>query len=127
MPPSGTPVQSDAERLGQVIGACSAAADDLAATRKLTDALESENKILTDRLETEKRATYLLGELNATRKAESDALRVTVAAKSETIRAKDAVIAEQEKLIDLLKKKRSSPWRRIGDIIVGAALGTLLK
>ncbi len=110
-----------------MIGACSAAADDMAATQKLTDALGSENTSLTDRLETEKRTTHLLDELIQTRIDETQALRSALAAKNEAIAAKDLVIAGQDKLIALLKQKRTSPWRRIGDILAGVALGALLK
>ena len=83
--------------------------------------------VLKTRLETEKQTTALLTELNETRKSESDALRETVAAKNEAIVAKDAVIASQDTLIEALKKKKSSPWKRLGDVLIGAALYAVLK
>ena len=104
-----------------------AAADDLEKTRVLVRELESENLLLTERLETEKRTTALLTELNETRKSESEALRITVAAKNETIAAKDAVIASQDKLIETLKRKKASIWRRLGDVLIGAAAIAILK
>lgn len=107
--------------------ACSAAADDLIATRRLAEALDSENIALRERLESEKQIVGLLRELAATAKAENESLRTAVAAKNETIAAKDGAIAAQEKLIGELKRKRSSPWRRLGDILIGAAAGALLK
>ena len=78
-------------------------------------------------METETRSTALLTELNETRKSETDALRETVAAKNEAIAAKDTVIASQDKLIETLKKKKSSPWKRLGDVLIGAALIAVLK
>jgi len=110
-----------------LIDSCSATIDDLKATRQLITALEDENAALRTRLETEKQTTVLLTELNNTRKSETDALRETVAAKNEAIAAKDAVIASQDKLIETLKKKKSSPWKRLGDVLIGAALIAVLK
>lgn len=88
--------------------------------------LENENAALRTRLDTEKRATALLTELNETRKSETGALRTALAAKSEALTAKDAVIASQDKLIETLKRKKSSPWKRIGDVLIGIGVGALL-
>lgn len=107
--------------------ACAAAAEDLKATRVLAEALESENRALKTRLETEKQTTALLLELNETRKSETDALQAAVTAKNETIAAKDTVIASQEKLIEALKTKKTSPWKRLGDILIGAAMIAIVK
>ncbi len=107
--------------------ACNAAADELKASRVLIAALDTENAALKSRLATETQVTDLLTELNNTRRAENDALRITVAAKNETIAAKDAAIASQDKLIDALKRKRPSPWRRLGDILIGAATIAILR
>jgi hypothetical protein len=96
-------------------------------TERLIDALERENAALKTRLETERRANAILIELNETRKSESEALRQTVTAKNETIAAKDAVITAQDKLIAGLKTKRTSIWKRIGDIAIGAAFGAVLR
>ncbi len=101
--------------------------DELKASRVLIEALENENRAVKERFETEKRATSILTELNDTRKSEADALRITVAAKNETITAKDAVIASQDKLINVLKAKKPSPWRRLGDVLIGAAVFAILK
>jgi hypothetical protein len=65
--------------------------------------------------------------LNETRKSENDALRAALAAKNETIAAKDAVIAGQDKLIDALKQKKTSPWKRLSDVLLGAAIFAILK
>jgi septal ring factor EnvC (AmiA/AmiB activator) len=110
-----------------LVEACAAAADELAKSRVLVDALETENASLKTRLETEKRTTTILTELNETRRSESDALKAALAAKNETIAAKDAVIASQDKLIAALKQKKSSPWRRLGDVLIGAAVFAILK
>ena len=96
----------------EVIGACAAAADELAKIRRLAAALDEENKTLSERLETANRSSALLRELNETRKSETEALKSTVAAKNETIAAKDAVIGKQDELVRELKSKKTSPWRR---------------
>jgi len=104
-----------------------AAAVELEKTRGLASALESENQALNERLEMEKRTTGILNELNDTRRSESDALRAAISAKNETIAAKDAVIAAQDKLAASLKAKKPSPLRRIGDVLIGAAIIAVLK
>ena len=65
----------------------------------------------------------LLTELNETRKSEADALRTALTANDETIAAKDTVIAAQDKLIEALKRKKPSPWKRLGDVLIGIGLG----
>ncbi|MEQ1604566.1 MAG: hypothetical protein ABL999_06830 [Pyrinomonadaceae bacterium] len=112
---------------GNVLASCAAAVEELKASRILIDALEIENASLKTRLETEKQMTATLTEVNETRRSESDALRNAIAAKNETIAAKDAVITSQDKLVEALKKKKPSPWRRIGDILIGAAAIAVLK
>ena len=104
-----------------------ATAVELEKSRVLIAALESENTALKERLETEKRTAEILTELAGTHKSESEALRSAIAAKNETIAAKDAVIASQDKLIAALKQKKSSPWRRLGDVLIGAAVFAILK
>lgn len=111
----------------EVERACAAAVAELEASRRLIDLLERENSLLKDRLETETRTVAILAELNASRKAESEALRAALAAKTETLAAKDEVIASQQELIDSLKTKRSSPWKRLGDILIGVAAGMVLR
>lgn len=94
---------------------------------RLIAALESENAALRLRLETEKAANATLRELNETRRAEANALREALAAKNEAIAAKDAALAAQQKLIAELKKRRTSLWKRLGDIAVGVALGAIFR
>lgn len=107
--------------------ACAAVADELKKTRSLVDALERENGAIKERLETEKRTTAIMQELIDTRRQESEALRVALNAKNEALAAKDAVIDSQDKLIEKLKKNKSSPWRRISDMLMGAAVFAILK
>ena len=89
--------------------------------------LERGNGLLKERLDTEKRANSLLTELSGSRRAENEALLNTLAAKNETIIAKDGVITSQEKLIDTLRKRKSSPWRRLGDVLIGVAAGAIFR
>jgi len=119
--PSPTP------EIQKIIDACAATADDLKATRTYASNLESENKLLSERLETEKKTTAILTELNKTREAENAALRDTVMAKNETIAAKDAVITAQDKLVAKLQKNKSSPWQRAADVLLGVGLFALLR
>jgi len=125
--PNGRATDTGTNDTRNTAQACAAAVAELEASRRLIDLLERENTLLTDRLETETRTTAVLTELSASRKAESDALKVALAAKTETITAKDEVIASQEKLIDSLKAKKSSPWKRLGDILIGVAAGMVLR
>lgn len=104
-----------------------ATAVELEKTRAFAASLETENRTLTERLATEKAATALLTELNQSRRAESEALKNTVAAKNETIAAKDSVIASHDRLVEALKRKKPSPWRRLGDILIGAAAIAILR
>lgn len=125
---NGAVPSSESRVTGQgVIAACAAAADELKKTRTLVDALERENQVIKERLETEKITTALMQELIETRRQESDALRAALNSKSEAMAAKDAVIDSQTKLIETLKKKRASPWRRLGDALIGAAMFAIFK
>jgi regulator of replication initiation timing len=101
--------------------------EELGAARRLIGLLERENGLLKDRLETEKRTASLLVELNESRRVENEALRDAIAAKDEVIAAKEAVIESQGKLIEGLKNKKTSPWKRLGDVLVGVAAGMVLK
>ena len=104
-----------------------AMAVELEKTRMLVTVLETENRALIERLTTAKATTTILTDLNETRRSEADALHNVIAAKNETIEAKDAVIVSQDKLVEALKKKKPSPWRRIGDLLIGAAAIAILK
>ena len=110
-----------------MVTACNAAVEELGAARRLVGLLERENELLKDRLETEKRASSLLAELSESRRAENEALRNAVAAKNETLIAKDTVIASQEKLIEAFKNRKPSPWMRLGDVLIGVAAGVILR
>ena len=110
-----------------LVAACVAAAEELAASREANAALEKENAALLSRLSDEKRMNDLLTELNETRRKEAGALRQTIDAKNETIAAKDAALKAQDELIAKLKGKRSSPWKRTGDILIGVGAAVLLK
>ncbi len=92
----------------RIINACAAAVNELAKTRLLIEALERESKLISERLETEKKAAAVLQEVNRTRSSEAEALLSAVAAKNETIAAKDAVIAGQDKLVRLFSGIRRS-------------------
>ena len=100
---------------------------ELAAADRLIEALERENAALRERLDTEKQAITVLTELNDARRREADALRTALAAKNETIAAKDAALEAQAGVIEDLRRKRTSIWKRIGDVAIGIAAGALLR
>jgi len=104
-----------------------ATAFELESTRKLISSIDAENAALRARLDTEKRNSMLLSELNETLKMQSEALQAAVAAKNEALAAKDLVIASQDKLIRSLNKRKDSPWRRVGYILTGAAVALIFK
>lgn len=107
--------------------ACLSAAADLDATRRLVEALTAENAALAERLDAEKLAFTELSRLADVRGSQAEALKLSAAAAERVIAAKDAEIAARDKLIDSLRKKRASPWRRLGDILIGAAAVAVLK
>lgn len=100
---------------------------ELELSQRLIAALERENAALKQRLDTEKTSNELLTELNETRKSEAESLRQTIAAKNEALAAKDAVIAAQDSLIASLKQKKTSVWKRIGDIAIGVIAGAAIR
>ena len=124
---SSRPSDTDATSRSTVVNACSAAVGELVESRALTAALEKENTALKERLETELRITAVLAKANDARESETAALRIALAAKDETIAAKDAVIENRRQMIETLKKKSSSPFKRIADVLVGAAIFAIIK
>jgi hypothetical protein len=123
LPSSATPAVKTAD----VVEACAAAADDLAKTRAYTAAMEAENGALRERLDTERKLTRTLAEINDTRRSESEALRSAADAYRDAAAAGRAVIESQQKLIETLKHKKTSPLKRIADIMIGAAIFAILK
>ncbi len=118
---------TDAKTDAAILGACSAAADELSRTRVLVSALESENAAVKARLESEQKIASVVEQIATSRAAESAALRAAVKAKDETIAAKDALVANRNALIETLRKKPRSPLKRIGDILIGAAIFAIFK
>ena len=47
--------------------------------------------------------------------------------KNEALAAKDAVIAGQDKLVNELRRRKTSPWKRLGDVLIGVAAAAILK
>jgi len=125
-PPSAIRV-SNTESEAAAVNACSAAADELQQVRELVTALEKENSALRQRLEVAVRTETILVELNGARQSETEALRLTVAAKNETIAAKDAALARQDDLVEQLRRRKTSPWKRLGDVLVGIGVAAILR
>lgn len=125
LPTSAT--RANEPNASQIVNACAAAAEELIAARRLVSALERENLALRDRLQTAAQVESILQEIAETRRREAQALRAAITAKNETIAAKDSVIAKQDELIEKLKKRKSSPWKRVGDILIGVAISAVLK
>jgi hypothetical protein len=95
--------------------------------RALVTALEKENGALRQRLDVAIRTETILNELNETRRSETEALKVTVAAKNETIAAKDAAITRQDEMAAELRRRKTSPWKRIGDVLIGIGVSAILR
>ena len=109
------------------MNSCAAAVEELVVTRKLVTTLETENAALRERLATASQTESVLTELNNAREKENTALNAVIAAKNETIAAKDAALAKQDELIAALKKRKTSLWKRIGDVLIGVAVAAILK
>lgn len=123
MPNSATRA-NDAAR---AVTACAAVANELAETRRLVTALEAENRALRERVTAAKRLEDSLTALAETQRLEADALRRSIEARDRAIAAKDSVIAKQEEAIAELKRRKDSPWKRVGYILIGAAAASILK
>jgi len=101
--------------------------DELKQTRTLAVALERENSALRERLAVASRTEAILNVLIETRRSETEALRKALAADQQAIAVKDAVIARQDALVTELKRRKTSPWKRVGDVLIGVAVGAILK
>lgn len=104
-----------------------AATNEIETSRRLIALLEEENALLKKRLATEKEISTLLNQLAESRRLEAEGLRKATDAKDETIAALKQQAATQEKIIAELKRRKSSPLRRIGDVLIGIAAGMILK
>ena len=126
-PPSAIPANKAGAEVPGAVNACAAAADELRQVRALVTALEKENSALRQRLDVAVRTETILVELNGARQSEAEALRLTVAAKNETIAAKDAALARQDDLVEQLRRRKTSPWKRLGDVLVGIGVAAILR
>lgn len=86
-----------------------------------------ENRLLRDRLAVSKRLEDGLSALNETRDKEAETLRRAIAAKDRIILEKNTAIVKQEEIIAELKRRKDSPWKKVGYILVGIAAASILK
>lgn len=126
-PDSATNAERRKTKNDAALAACAAAADELAAARNLIELLEKNRQLLEARLETEKRIADLALQLAESRRLETMALRQAADAREETIAALAARIEAQEKMIADLKKRKTSVWKRLGDVMIGVAAGAILR
>ena len=122
-PTSATRASDEAK----LVNSCAAAVEELIVIRKLVTALENENASLRERLETAAATEAVLIELKETREKENYALHTAIGAKNETIAAKDASIKKQDEMISELRRRKSSVWKRVGDILIGVAISSVLR
>ena len=96
----------------------------------LIKSLEAENKLLTERLDTEKEKNLLLAEIAESRKKEADNFKTANDANKEVIALKDAQIKNNEAEIVLLKKKKTSLIKKTkvfgAGVLVGIGLRSLM-
>jgi hypothetical protein len=81
---------------------------------------------LEDRLATEKQKSQLALELSDARKLQAESYKTAAGSASEAIAAKDKIIENKDKEIEILKKKKPSLIKRLGDVMIGVTLGGIL-
>lgn len=86
-----------------------------------------ENRLLRERLAVSKRLEDGLSALNETRDKEAETLRRAIEAKDRIILEKNTAIVKQEEIIAELKRRKDSPWKKVGYILVGIAAASILK
>lgn len=94
---------------------------------KLIDSQAAENKLLSERLATEKKTSALALELAAARQAEAESYRAASDAKSEALKAKDEIIANKNKEIEIYKKRGGGLMDAVRKIATGVVIGLIVK
>lgn len=112
--PSATPVTDDGFRR-----AVAEALQELTAARKLIEAQDAEIKVKDEVIALERQLSDGLRRWKTLSETEIAELRKAVA-------AKDKVIADYEAEIVVLKKQRTSVWKKAEIFIVGAATGVVV-
>lgn len=79
------------------------------------------------RVETEKEKSAVLTELAESRRREAESYKSANDALKTAIDAKNQIIANKDKEIEILKKKKSSLFDGLKKIAVGVAIGAVVK
>lgn len=105
----------------------SKALDELEQQDKLVAGQEKLIASLEERLATEKHKAALTAELAESRRREADALVRANKAATEALYAKDGLLANKDKEIEILKKKKTSFLKIVQYVATGIAIGFLIK
>ncbi len=106
---------------------CSKAFDELEIYDQLLESKEAEIKLLRERVELERERSKLYSDISEARKSESEARAAESEALQNAIDAKNKNIANLEKEVEILKKKKPSLLSKILQISAGIGIGILLK
>lgn len=111
----------------ETLDLASKALDELEVQDKLVASQERELSLISDRLEAEKQKTTLLAELAASRTKEAESYKAAADSAKEAIAAKDQIIANKDKEVELLKKKKPSVLSIVRNVMIGVGIGMVLK
>jgi hypothetical protein len=103
------------------------ALDELELQDRLIAAQDEQLRLTNERLETEKKTSAIALDLADSRKREAEALRAAVVAAKDAIAAKDSIIANKDKEIEILKKKKPSFLTIVKTVAVGIGIGMILR
>lgn len=111
----------------EIIDNCGKALEELSIYDKLLESKERELSLLKERLELEKERSKLYSDIADARKSESEAREAQNESLLKAIEVKNSQIANLEKEVEILKKKKPSLVKRILDVAAGIGIGILLK
>jgi multidrug resistance efflux pump len=109
------------------IDQCGKALDELTVYDKLLESKEAEIKLLQERLQLEKEKFDLVRQVSDARANQAASLSEANTALKEAIAAKESIIANKDKEIEILKKKKTSVLTIIKTVGVGIGIGLILK
>lgn len=110
-----------------VLNDCGKTLGELEAQDKLIESQTAEIKLLQDRLQLEKDRFDLQRQISESAVRQSEAMTEANKALRDAITAKDSIIENNNKQIEILKNKKPSLMKRILDVAAGVGIGLILK